>query len=45
MGQSPEVDESFVKLHRKLKAEVDFQQRLYELVGSLDLLLASGDKA
>ena len=27
MGQSPAVDECFMKLHRKLRAEVDFQQR------------------
>jgi len=44
MGQSPAIDECFMKLHRKLKAEVDFQQRLFELMGSLDLLLSAGDK-
>jgi hypothetical protein len=33
-----------MKLHRKLRAEVDFQQRLYELMGSLDLLLSAGDR-
>ena len=45
MGQSPAIDECFMKLHRKLRAEVDFQQRLLELMGSLDLLLSAGDKA
>eukprot|EP00041_Stephanoeca_diplocostata_P010066 m.159431 g.159431 ORF g.159431 m.159431 type:complete len:510 (+) comp18006_c0_seq1:244-1773(+) len=43
MGQSQEVDECFVKLQRKLQAELKFQQTLLELQGSMDLLLASRD--
>jgi len=43
MGQSPAIDECFLKLHRKLVAEVEFQQRLLELMGSLDLLLSATD--
>lgn len=41
MGQSPKVDELFVKLQRKLQAELEFQEKLHQLVGSLDMLLAA----
>jgi U3 small nucleolar RNA-associated protein 15 len=41
MGQSPAIDECFVKLQRKLQAERKFQQQLFELLGQMDLLLAS----
>lgn len=44
MGQSPAIDECFVKLALKLKAEVAFQERLFELMGSMDLLLSSREK-
>eukprot|EP00040_Diaphanoeca_grandis_P039484 m.259188 g.259188 ORF g.259188 m.259188 type:complete len:499 (-) comp37676_c0_seq1:100-1596(-) len=43
IGQSAVVDEYFVKLHRKLQAEAKFQQQLFELMGSMDLLLSSRD--
>ena len=44
IGQSPEVDALFLKLHLKLKTEVDFQERLLELMGSMDALLASRER-
>jgi len=44
MGQSPAIDECFVKLQQKLQAELKFQQQLFELLGQMDLLLASQEK-
>jgi len=44
IGQSPSIDEYFLKLHRKIQSEVKFQQRLQGLLGSMDLLLASSDR-
>jgi U3 small nucleolar RNA-associated protein 15 len=41
MGQSPAIDECFVKLQTKLQVELKFQQHLFELLGQMDLLLAS----
>lgn len=44
MGQSPAIDECFVKLQQKLQSELKFQQHLYELLGQMDLLLASQEQ-
>lgn len=40
-GQSEKVDQLFTKLRNKIGAEMDFQQKGFELLGSLDTLFAA----
>lgn len=40
-GQSEKVDQLFTKLRNKIGAEIDFQQKGFELLGSLDTLFAT----
>ncbi|GBE79477.1 WD40 repeat-like protein [Sparassis latifolia] len=41
LGQSPFIDTLFVRLRKKVQAELHFQQELVKTKGSLDMLLAS----
>jgi hypothetical protein len=41
LGQSMEIDELVVKLHRKVVQELEFQKRMFELLGTLDMILSS----
>jgi hypothetical protein len=36
-----EIDELVVKLHRKVVQELEFQKRMFELLGTLDMILSS----
>eukprot|EP00039_Didymoeca_costata_P012009 m.171831 g.171831 ORF g.171831 m.171831 type:complete len:498 (+) comp15357_c0_seq7:304-1797(+) len=40
-GQSPMVDDCFAKLKKRIKAEVELQQQLFSMMGTLDLLMAN----
>jgi len=40
-GQSEKVDQLFTKLRNKIGGEIDFQQKGFELLGSLDTLFAA----
>ena len=40
-GQSERVDHLFTKLRNKIGVEIDFQQKGFELLGSLDTLFAA----
>eukprot|EP01135_Chromosphaera_perkinsii_P008669 Nk52_evm2s1444 gene=Nk52_evmTU2s1444 len=41
IGQSVHIDEMFTKLQRKVDGELNFQKKMCELLGSLDLLFSS----
>lgn len=41
LGQSMKIDELVVKLHRKIVQELEFQKRMFELLGTLDMVLTS----
>ncbi|KJE94791.1 U3 small nucleolar RNA-associated protein 15 [Capsaspora owczarzaki ATCC 30864] len=41
LGQSIVIDELFVKLQRVIATEIAFQKQLYQLIGSLDMILSS----
>ena len=36
-----QIDELVVKLHRKIAQELEFQKRMFELLGTLDIVLSS----
>lgn len=40
LGQSPAIDELFVKLRNVLESEVRLQAELAQLMGAMDVLLA-----
>ena len=41
LGQSPLIDTLFVRLRKKVTAELRFQKELVKAKGALDMLLAS----
>lgn len=41
LGQSPLIDALFVRLRKKVAAELRFQKELIKAKGALDMLLAS----
>ena len=44
-GQSEKVDQLFTKLRNKIEVEIDFQQKGFELLGSLDTLFTAAHSA
>lgn len=40
-GQSEKVDQLFTKLRNKIGVEIHFQQKCFELLGSLETLFAA----
>jgi hypothetical protein len=41
LGQSMEIDELVVKLRRKIFQELEFQKKMFELLGTIDMILSS----
>ena len=41
IGQSEKVDQLFTKLRNKIEVEINFQQKGFELLGTLDTLFAA----
>lgn len=41
IGKSPQIDQIFLKLQKKIKKETEYQTKLFGLVGVLDLLIAN----
>lgn len=41
VGQSTVLDELFYKLSKRIKTEITFQKQIYQLLGCLDMLIAS----
>lgn len=40
LGQSIRIDELIIKLQRKIKQEIEFQKKMFEVLGTLDIVLA-----
>lgn len=43
MGQSPLIDDLFVKLKQRVKMELDFQEKLFQTLGAMETILAGGN--
>ena len=43
LGKSVHIDELFTKLQRKVQSELNFQKKMCEMLGSLDLLFSSSN--
>jgi U3 small nucleolar RNA-associated protein 15 len=41
LGQSPVIDTLFLRLRKKVAAEIRFQKELVKIKGALDMILAS----